>query len=56
MNIGAEPGEFKIKCLVRDKDGNPKLDSKEMALKFWDTLSDEDKAFLTEKFNLKMEK
>jgi len=52
-NIGASSGEFKIKGVVRDQEGNPKFDSGKDVTKFWDVLSDKDKAYLIEKFDLK---
>jgi len=52
-NIGSLEGEIKVMGVVRDKEGNPKFDSGQDVTKFWDVLSDKDKAYLTEKYDLK---
>jgi|32_taG_2_1085360.scaffolds.fasta_scaffold35059_2 hypothetical protein len=54
--ISAGLGEWKGKFVVRDKDGNVKLDKPEHAAHFWDVLSEKDKDYLIEKFDLKLEK
>ena len=56
MKITPQPGKIEIKGIVRDQDGNPKFDSADGVKKFWDVLSDEDKAHLVKQFNLNMEK
>lgn len=56
MKIITQPGKIEIKGVVRDQDGNPKFDSPEGVKKFWDVLSDDDKAHLSKQFNLTMEK
>ena len=56
MKITPQPGKIEIKGIVRDQDGNPKFDSADGVKKFWDLLSDDDKAHLVKQFNLNMEK
>jgi len=45
-------GRLKAKMVVRDKEGRPKFTNKRLVERFWDILSDEDKIYLSNKFNL----
>jgi len=45
-------GRLKAKMVVRDKEGRPKFTNKRLVERFWDVLSDEDKIFLSKKFDL----
>jgi len=50
--ITAGKGRFNAKMVVRDKEGRPKFTNARLVERFWDILSDEDKIFLSKKFNL----
>jgi len=52
MKIIAGKGRLKAKMVVRDKEGRPKFTNKRLVERFWDVLSDEDKIFLSKKFDL----
>ena len=51
--ITAGKGTLKAKMVVRDKEGRPKFTNENLVKRFWDVLSDEDKAYMKEKFNLR---
>lgn len=51
--VKAGIGKYKGRGVVRDSSGKPKFDDAVAVNKFWDVLSNEDKAYLTEKFKIK---
>lgn len=51
--VKAGIGKYKGRGVVRDQQGKPKFESAEVVNTFWDVLSDEDRAYLTDKFKIK---
>ena len=49
-NIKASPGVMKVKGLVRDKDGNPKIDDDKLKI-FWPYLKEEERKLLQERYD-----